>query len=411
MSTAPAHHVARPVHRLLFVARFPPWPDTSGAPIRMHRLLTGLAEAFDVTLVAHDGSHGAVDPTELCRALPGVRYVPVHDRSRSKRLAQLASLPRRRSHGYGRYATEALRRAVLRAGAGADLVHFDDPGSAMGGRVPGAVNVLAPHDVESVITLGAAGQGGWARRAFAAVDGRKQAHEERALCHRMDLCVAVSQVDAAQLRRAGARDVAICPNGTDPVAWLGPQPRARDEELRLLFVGNGDFQPNVHGLRWLISDVLARMPASVPFSLDVVGRPPARPLQAPHVRYHGVVPAVRPYYEHAHVAVAPIPFGSGTRLKIVEAMAHGRPVVSTPAAAEGLPARRGSHYLEADTAAEFASALARLAEGLAGGELWIERMTRAARLVAEHLFWPAIARDLGDRYLAAVDGDVARVAR
>jgi glycosyltransferase involved in cell wall biosynthesis len=415
MLPARARNASPPLHRLIFVARFPPWPATSGAPIRMHRLLTGLAEVFDVTLVAHAGARGGSgpggDPAEWSPALPGVRYVPVPARPGSKRAAQLVSLCGHRSHGYGRYTTPALRRAVLEAARGAHLVHFDDPGSAMSGRVPGSLNVVAPHDIESVITLGAGARAGWARRAFASIDGRKQAREERAVCRQMDLCVAVSELDAAHLREAGAREVAICPNGTDPVPWLGLPRRARDETVRLLFVGNGEFQPNVRGLQWLIEDVLPRLPASAPVALDVVGRPPARPLRSTGVRYHGEVPDVRPYYERADIAVAPIPFGSGTRLKIVEAMAHGRPVVSTGAGAEGLPAQPGRHYLEGDSAPDFAAALTRLSEALIGGDLWVEGMMRAARLVAERLFWPSIASDLADRYLAAIDGRAAGEVR
>jgi glycosyltransferase involved in cell wall biosynthesis len=415
MLPARIRNASPPLHRLVFVARFPPWPTTSGAPIRMHRLLTGLAEVFEVTLVAHDRARGASgpdgDPVERWPALPGVRYVPVPARRASKRAAQLVSVCGRRSHGYGRYATPALRRAVLEAARGAHLVHFDDPGSAMSGRVPGALNVVAPHDIESVITLGAGAGSGWARRAFASIDGRKQAREERAVCRQMDLCVAVSELDAAHLRATGARDVAICPNGTDPVPWLGVPRRAREETVRLLFVGNGEFQPNVRGLRWLIEDVLPQLPSSPAVVLDVVGRPPARPLRSPGVRYHGEVPNVRPHYERAHIAVAPIPFGSGTRLKIVEAMAHGRPVVSTRAGAEGLSAQPGRHYLDGDSAADFAAALARLSEALIEGDLWVEGMMRAARLVAERLFWPSIASDLADRYLAAVDGCAVGEAR
>jgi polysaccharide biosynthesis protein PslH len=381
-------------HRLLFVARFVPWPALSGAPIRMQHLLVSLAEAFDVTLIAHDAGE------EAPVALPGVRYVPVHHRSGSKRLAQLAGLPWRRSYGYGRYATTALRRAVL-ANAPARLVHFDDPGSALGGRVPGAVNVVAPHDIESRITLGGAAQGDVARRTFAAIDGRRQAREERAVCRAMDLCVAVSDVDAALLRQAGARRVIVCPNGTDPVPRLPPPSIDRHEPLRLLFVANGDFAPNARGLRWLIEEVLPLVP--VAHALDVVGRPPARPLRSPAVLYHGRVPDLRPHYERAHVAVAPIPFGSGTRLKIVEAMAHGRPVVSTAAGAEGLPVRAGRDYLESDTPAEFAAALAALAADLAAGDGRLERMLAAARVAAEGLFWPSIGRQLAERYLAVAD--------
>lgn len=389
---------------ILYVARFPPWPAMSGAPIRIHRLLTGLAEAFDVTLLAHDRGEVAPCPP------PGVRYLPVGDHPRGKRLAQLASVPRRRSYGYGQYATPALRAAVLAAGP-ARLVHFDDPGNALTGRLAGAVNVVAPHDIESLITLRGGAEGAVARRAFAAIDGRKQGREERAVLRDMDLCVAVSELDAARLRQAGASRVVVCPNGTDPVPRLARPARAHEEPVRLLFVANGDFRPNTRGLQWLIEDVLPRVPASVPVTLDVVGRPPARPVLSPQVRYHGRVPDVRPYYERAHVAVAPIPFGSGTRLKIVEAMAHGRPVVSTSAGAEGLPVTAGRHYLEGDTPDGFAAALTRVGDALASGDGRLEPMLAAARRVAERLFWPAIARDLAGHYREAIEaGEASRRA-
>ncbi len=359
----------------------------------MRRLLAGLAESFDVTLVTHDWSAGAPDPP------PGVRYVPVQDGHRHKRLAQLASLPKRRSYGYGRYATPALRRAIL-AVQSPQLVHFDDPGSALDGRVAGAVNVVAPHDLESRITLRAGAEGSWARRAFAGIDGRKQAREEAAVCRNADLCVAVSELDASRLRDAGARHVIVCPNGTDPVPRLHPPRRRRDEPLRLLFVGNGDFAPNARGVEWLITDVLPLIPASM--LLDVVGRPPAQPVRRPGVRYHGRVADLRPYYARAHVAVAPIPFGSGTRLKIIEAMAYGRPVVSTTAGAEGLMVRPGRHYLDGDTPERFAAGLQRVADAVAAGDGWLEEMLVAARRVAERLFWPGIARDLADAYRDAI---------
>jgi polysaccharide biosynthesis protein PslH len=367
----------------------------------MRRLLTGLAEAFDVTLVAHDWTGGAPDPP------PGVDYVPVTGEPGAKRLAQLASLPRPRSYGYGRYATPALRRAVLAVPA-PQLVHFDDPGSALSGRVVGALNVVAPHDLESLITRRAGERGSWPRRTFAAIEARKQAREELSVCREMDLCVAVSEHDAAQLRRAGARRVIVCPNGTDPVPRLAPPRRKPDEPLRLLFVGNGDFAPNARGLEWLIDDVLPRVPASV--LLDVVGQPPARPVRRQGVHYCGRVSTLRPYYERAHVAVAPIPFGSGTRLKIVEAMAHGRPVVSTTAGAEGLIVRPGQHYVAGDTPERFAAALKQVGAAMATDDGWLAEMLVSARRVAEGLFWPAIGRALAEAYHEALDASVVRDA-
>ena len=97
--------------------------------------------------------------------------------------------------------------------------------------------------------------------------------------------------------------------------------------------------------------------ARVPAEFDVVKYPPERPVTADGVRYIGPVASVEEWYERAHVAVVPVFEGSGTRLKIVEAMAKGRPVVSTRLGAEGLPIQAPKHYHQADDSEGFAAAI------------------------------------------------------
>ena len=391
---------------LTFVTRDLKPEPRAGAPIRTHRLLTGLAEAFAVTAVtfehAEGTTHGRVTAAELREAFPGVEIVSVPGLQGSKRVAQLLSLPRPRSHEWGRYRmpalAEAVRSAVARAGS--SIVHFDDPGVAQVGPVAGPVNALAAHNVEHRILAGAASGTKGVRSAYSRLEAAKIAREEHALWRSMDLCVAVSDLDAAAMRDGGARDVIVCPNGTDPVERLPAPRRAPDEALRLLFVGTGSYWPNEHGVAWLAGEVLPRLRGSVPVELEVVGSPPRTPAEAPEIAYAGRVPDLRPHYYGAHAVVVPLHRGSGTRLKVVEAMAYGRPVVSTALGAEGLPVRPGEHFIGADEAPAFAQALTDLAHRLTAPDGELDALLDRARSAAGGLLWPAIAERLAAAYAA-----------
>jgi polysaccharide biosynthesis protein PslH len=389
---------------LIFATRRPPFPLDNGARIRAHRLLAGLAERFGVVLVtprhgARSGD-GAVAVEDVAAVLPSsVRIAWADGLTASRRAGQAAGLLRARSHEWGRYATRALTRtlaAELAAAPGA-VLHLDDPGVALAARRVGtraALVAFAPHNVEHRIVRDAAA-GSLARRALLGVEWRKIAAEERRLWRAADLCVAVSPVDAEAMRAGGARDVVLAPNGTDPVVAAALPPK--NGALQLLFVGSGTYAPNERGVAWFVREALPVVRERTRVTLDVVGRPPHRPLPAPDVRYVGSVADVAPSYARAHAVVVPLFEGSGTRLKVVEAMAHRRPVISTSLGVEGLPVSPGRHFLRADTPAEFADAVACVDGWLAGsGEL--DGMLARADEVARGLLWPAIAADLAARY-------------
>lgn len=386
------------MERLVFVIRHLPVPARSGALIRAQRLLTALAAEFECTLV-YPGSGEAVSPELVGDALPGIDVCAVPTRSVSRRRRQVESLARRASAEFGMEATPDLRRAVAREvrRREARLVHFDDVTAALTGPLPGAVNVFAPHNVEHRILLDTARHARGPRAAFAAFDGRKLRREEQRLWRAMDVCVAVSDVDARTFRANGAREVLVCPNGTDPVERLPAPVRARGERLRMLFVGTGGYQPNRHGLVWLMDEVLTQL-GDVPFKLDVVGTPPGLLPDRTGVTYHGQVESVDRFYETAHVAVVPILHGSGTRLKVVEAMARGRPVVSTAVGAEGLGLVPGRDYLQGDDPAAFAESLRAVAARLEGRGEPLEPMLGRARAAAEPLFWPVVGARLAADY-------------
>jgi glycosyltransferase involved in cell wall biosynthesis len=158
----------------------------------------------------------------------------------------------------------------------------------------------------------------------------------------------------------------VLPNGFRVPALL-PK-RSEPEILTLLFVGFLQYLPNEDGILFFSNEVLPliRRRLRLPFRLLVVGRKPPKAVldldRIPEVTVIGDVPEVEPYYQSATMAIVPIRFGGGTRIKILEAMALGCPVVSTTLGAEGIEVSNGENILLADTATEIADACIRLAE-------------------------------------------------
>jgi glycosyltransferase involved in cell wall biosynthesis len=389
---------------LVFASHRPPHPPTNGSRIRTQRLVTGLARAFDTTFLTFehhpDSPDGHTSREELERVLPQVEIVTVPGRGPGKRLAQARTLTSRRSWTYGRYVLprfgEALRDLVARRRPA--LVHLDDLGVGQFGPVPGRLTVFAPHNIEHRVIRGDAEVSRGVRRLYGEIEWRKLAREERSLWAAMPLCLAVSETDAETMRAGGAKRVEVCPNGTDPVAQLDAPSRGPGEPLRMLFLGSASYRPYENGIAWFVREVLPRIRRRVPAELDVVGRPPRRPMHAAGVDYVGPVESVTPWYERAHIVVVPVFEGSGTRLKIVEALAHGRPTISTHLGAQGLPIRPGEHYWQADDADGFATAALEVADRTERGDGELVDMLGRARAAISHLFWPAIVDRLVESY-------------
>lgn len=386
--------------RLVFAAHRPPFPLDNGSRIRTNRLLSGLARNFETTLLtfAHDerSPDGGLDLPELKRTLPGVEIVTVAGRGPGKRRGQARSLLSSRSWAFGRYRLPQFGHA-LAATVGRlqpAVVHFDDLGVGQFGPAPQGLSVYAPHNVEHRIAEGTARTASGIRRAFAAVEAHKLRLEEQRLWRRMPLCLAVSEVDAEKMLQGCAERVEICPNGTDEVACLPPPRRPPGEPLRLLFVGSAAYQPYERGIAWFVQRVLPRLQEIVPTTFDVVGVPPHRPVAAAGVTYVGRVPAVAAWYGRCHAVIVPMFEGSGTRLKIVEAMAYGRPVVSTSLGAQGLPVLPHVHYHCAEDASGFVRCLSDVAVQCEQGRGPMGRMLDDARAAVNHLFWSAIVEQL-----------------
>ena len=215
---------------------------------------------------------------------------------------------------------------------------------------------------------------------------------EREHLPRFDRVLVASPADQAALEaRLALGTIRVAPNAVRSPAGA---PRPRSEAWRLLFVGSLGYAPNVDAAETLCRLVLPHLQASAgrPVEVEVVGkRPPpevARLGELPGVSVAADVPSVAPHYARSRVAVAPLRAGGGTRIKILEAFAHGRPVVSTPLGAEGLDALPGVHLLLADDPAPFADACLQLLRDDTLAQRLIEA---SAALVASRYALPVVA--------------------
>ncbi len=183
--------------------------------------------------------------------------------------------------------------------------------------------------------------------------------EEAALLRRADVIVAIQEREAEEFRAlVPDREVVVVPMPVEIVSVAKPP----EENARCLFVG-GYSGHNLDGLRWFLSEVWPGVLAAIPEAgFDVVGTiGEAVPADAPHVRVHGSLNDLGSVYAQASVCVVPLRFGTGLKIKLIEAMAHGRAVVSTSAGAEGFPELESGEVVPvAENAADMVKAIVRL---------------------------------------------------
>jgi glycosyltransferase involved in cell wall biosynthesis len=199
---------------------------------------------------------------------------------------------------------------------------------------------------------------------YSLVQTRRLKRYERAVCRGADAVIAVSPEDAAALRALDPKlRVTVVPNGVD-LAWYQPGDR-RSDGATALFIGKLDYRPNLDAIEWLVDEIWPRVVRDEPRArLLIVGRDAPSRLDRVNrvagVKLVGAVPDERPWFDQADVLVVPMRMGGGVRLKVVQAMAMGVPVVATPAGVAGLDLADGDHYLRGETGPALADQIVRL---------------------------------------------------
>ena len=389
-----------------------PFPLTSGKRIRTYNLLARLAERHRVTILCHKNPDRdeSLAAEEAFRSL-GIGTVVVERAVPPKagagfyaRLAGnlLSTLP----YSVSSHASPSLAQAArdFARDNPVDLWHCEwTPYAqvlrdALGEGLESARWCVMAHNVESLI---------WRRYAEAADNPlkrwyireqlRKFEGFERWAYSSATAAVAVSRADAALMRdEFGGRNVCVVDNGVD-VEFFRPARDVERDPARMLFVGSLDWRPNQDAADILLSEVLPEVRATVPNATAVlVGRRPPEWLRAkvnatPGAELHADVPDVRPFLARCGFLIVPLRIGGGSRLKILEALAAGTPVVSTRVGAEGLELTPARDLLIADSHDELVKAAL---SAIRQPEELADTAESGRRQVLAHYSWDLLANRL-----------------
>jgi sugar transferase (PEP-CTERM/EpsH1 system associated) len=397
-----------PKRSVLFLTPQLPYPPEQGTALRNFNLIAQIAQHHNVALLTF--AERGVDRAqagplnEICSVL---EIVPIPPRTTGDRLRTLLTtgepdMARRLASGHF---AGALRHMVRVHSF--DVIQIEGIEMApyglmirqwLGQRSPPIV--FDDHNAEYVLQQRAFETDSrrvlrWPAALYSAIQWRRLERFERQICGRSDAVVAVSSDDARALRRlVHFLDPIVVPNGVDVARYHPGLPDSLSlERPSVLFTGKMDFRPNVDAMLWFHRKVWPAVRKQVPEArLYVVGKSPHPRLAAlsddPSVIVTGYVPDILPYFGGADACIVPLRVGGGTRLKVLEAMAAGVPLLSTTLGAEGIDLEPGEHALIADAPDDFAESLVQLLSDL---RLARTMAAAARRLVEQKYDWKQIA--------------------
>jgi glycosyltransferase involved in cell wall biosynthesis len=296
------------------------------------------------------------------------------------------------------------------------VVDFPHAGVLVPERID-AASVMFTHNVEAEIFERHAARATGIWRLVWADQSRKMIRFEGDTLRRFDTVIAVSKRDADVLaKRYGLAQVEEIDTGVDLEFFAAAPPVAAADPGRdggtLVFTATMSWAANVEGIHFLLDEVWPALVAARPrINAVIIGRNPPASLsdkikeRGLNVTLTGFVDDIRPYVAQSHVYVIPLWVGSGTRIKAFEAMAMGRPVISTSLGIEGLDVTDGEHFLRADNAEAFSSGILSLLDDAASRE---RIAGTARRLMEERFSWKTVAAQFEAICLGALERRLAK---
>ena len=402
-----ARQLERRIVRILALSTAIPFPPISGGKLRTYHLLRALSAAHELTLIGFTYGEQPVTPPFAVRVVgvpweqpPLYRQMSGADAGLAQQAADTLASADEEPWCVSWANSDAMAAAIEQAGREPpDLVLIE--GTPMARFLPhlrqSVPKVLDFMDVYTRMALRQCEGKPPAEAQSAAHEAERVRQFEQEAAMRCERCLAVSDDEAAAIRELfGCPHVETVSNGVDTSYF---QPSDDEPEFaNLLFTGAMSYRPNAeavqHFAKTILPLVLRELPAA---RLHVVGNEPPKEVKAlagEHVVVHGFVPDMRVYHRRAAVVVVPLLRGGGTKLKVLDAAAMGKPIVTTSIGDDGLSFQSGEELIISDDPAEFAQAVVSLARDRAAQR----RLGAAARRVSLQYDWDRI----GERLLSIV---------
>lgn len=383
-------------------------PATSGAKLRELYLARALGEWGELSLAGFEDARAGEARRADLRFCRQFQYLPKPPSYRPSQV--LRGVFGKWPLPILNYTSPALVKTAERFadGIGFDLIQLESIHMVRGAEALRAKGVRAPvvynwHNIESELMFRYAETArSPARRIYASLTARKLQGIENEILHDALGHVVCSEREREMLSKIAPRArIAVIENGVDCDAFAPDAAEERGPLKSVVFVGSMDYFPNAEGAVWFAREIWPKVRERLPdLEFVVVGARPTEAVLAlrelPGVIVTGTVDSVKPYYQRALAAVVPLKTGGGTRLKILEAMAAGAPVISTALGAEGLAIQPEADYLLAGDSRElWVSHLVALASKpeLRGGLI-----ERGLRTVRARYDWRSLGNQLVETY-------------
>jgi polysaccharide biosynthesis protein PslH len=390
--------------KILYLAPKIPWPATDGSRIALYELIRHMtARGHQAALLGF----GKQEPADEFRTRAGLVWAKaIQHNTKTNYLDAALRLLSPTPYTVSKYRSGAMATAIREAfnEERFDLVHLEGTHMALYlglAQSLGVPVILRLQNVEWLLEERFARTAVFPLNQYVRDQARRMRAFETRACRQADLCLAITQEDAERiLQFAPDSSVAVSPAGVDLERYY-PQPMS-EEPGTIVFVGALDWPPNADAIRWFRTKVWSRVAQEEPTARwIVVGKnPPADIMHWPeedrNIHVTGYVDDVRSDLQRASVVIVPLRSGGGMRLKILEAMAAGKAVVSTPMGAEGISARNGEEIVLAGADRSFGVEVVRLLRQASDRK----RIGKAARVFAEGYGWKGIAADLEREYQA-----------
>jgi polysaccharide biosynthesis protein PslH len=386
---------------ILLLTQIVPYPPDSGPKVKTYHLLRHLASRHRITLVTFTRNpqeeQDAAALHSICAAVHTVHL----ERSRIRDIAALARsaisgrpwLMERDDLPAMHHMLTKLVEQAKADGQPYDLVHADQLNMAMFADKLQIPRLLDQHNAVWTIFKRLAKQKSGPTRLFLEREWRLLKRFEGDVCKRFEAVTAVSEEDKLALYEAigSKRDMPVIPIAVDAEAEQ-PIPRAANAQ-GVLSLATMMWPPNVDGVMWFARDIYPLIRRDVPeTNFFVVGQRPVAEVRAlpesdPSIKVTGYVQDPTPYIAGSACLIVPLRSGGGMRVKILEALARGIPVVSTTIGYEGIDLIPGKHLLVADTPQEFAAAVTKL---LRNPELGARLAAAGRERLLERYDWKAV---------------------